>query len=303
MGSLPIFTLFYSLLPIACVLLVLNSISWCFILQLSEHLINFIVLFFQLTSELYLTNQLWSKNMSVLLKSITTASSCFLCLLISISRSTTLVTSLFFISSILKILNEKFISLVCICFSLTSCSSISVCVHPESTSVLILRFLPFFVFTFTHTFNSLSILLCQFGIIYLLWDFTGEISHTVPTWDLLQILFHALLFIICFLLDLLLLHWLSFFAILGNVCFLITFKASSHFFLFLLPTFLGHMAIFVAIKVLQLSIFEVVIVLSNIHGLSSPTICHSYSCFIVLSSFCEFIFLSNWYNHYFPLLE
>ena len=116
MGSLPIFPLFYSLLPIACVLLVLNSISWCFILQLSEHLINFIVLFFQLTSELYLTNQLWPKNMSVLLKSITTASSCFLCLLISISRSTTLVTSLFFISSILKILNEKFISLVCICF-------------------------------------------------------------------------------------------------------------------------------------------------------------------------------------------
>ena len=99
--------------------------------------------------------------------SIIIASSCFLCLLISISRGATLVTSPLFILSVLKTLNEKFINLVYICFSLTSCSSIPICVYPESTSALILRFLLFFVFTFACIFNSLSILLCQFGITYL----------------------------------------------------------------------------------------------------------------------------------------
>ena len=84
--------------------------------------------------------------MSILFKSITTASSCSLCLLISISRDTTLVTSLFFVLSALKTSNEKFISLVCICFSLTSCLSIPIYVHLESTSVLTLRFLLFFCF-------------------------------------------------------------------------------------------------------------------------------------------------------------
>ena len=109
-----------------------------------------------------------------------------LCLLILISRGTTLVISPFFILLALKTSNEKFIGLICILFSLTSCSLISVCVHPESTSIFTLRFLPFFVFTFACTFNSLSMLLCQFGIIYLFWEVTGEISHTMPTQDHLQ---------------------------------------------------------------------------------------------------------------------
>ena len=137
--------------------------------------------------------------MSVPFKFVTAASSCSLCLLISISRDATLVTSLFFILSVLKTLNEKFIGLVCIHFSLINCLSIPICVHLESTSALTLRFLPFFIFMFAHTFNFLSILLCQFGITYLFWEFTGEISHTMPTWDLLQnpislcCLFHLLI--------------------------------------------------------------------------------------------------------------
>ena len=57
--------------------------------------------------------------------------------------------------------------------------------HPKSTSVLILRYLPFFVFTFAHMFDSFSELFCWWGIIYLLGDFT-EISYTMPTQDLLQ---------------------------------------------------------------------------------------------------------------------
>ena len=147
---------------------------------------NFIVLFFQLTSRLCLTNQSWSKNMSIPFKSITIAFSYSLYPLISISRDTTLITSLFFILSALKTSNKKFISLVCIYFSLTNCSLIPICVYLESTSALTLRFLLFFVFTFAHMFNFLSILLHWFGITYLFWEFTKEISCTMPTQDLLQ---------------------------------------------------------------------------------------------------------------------
>ena len=67
-----------------------------------------------------------------------------------------------------------------------NCSSIPVCVYLESTSALTLRFLPFFVFTFACMFSSFLVLLYQIEIIYLLWEFTGEISCTVPTWDFLQ---------------------------------------------------------------------------------------------------------------------
>jgi len=121
--------------------------------------------------------------MSIPFKSITAASSYFLCLLILISRGTMLVTSLFFVPSMLKTSNEKFIGFVCILLFLTSYLSISIYVHSESTNVLTLRF---FVFTFTYTFNSLLTLLHWFGITYLFWEFTGEISHTVPIRDLLQ---------------------------------------------------------------------------------------------------------------------
>ena len=122
----------------------------------------------------------------MLFKSIPAASSCSLYLLISISRDATLVTSPFFILSALNTLNEKLIGLVWILLFLTNCSSIPMCVHLESTSALILRFLLFFVFIFAHTFSSFSVLLCQIRIIYLLWEFTGEISCTMPTQDLLQ---------------------------------------------------------------------------------------------------------------------
>ena len=123
--------------------------------------------------------------MSILFKSIIAASSCSLCLLISISRGTTLVTSLFFIPSVLKNLNEKFISFIYILLSFTSCLLIPVFVHLESTSTFTLRFLLFFVFMFACTFNSPLISLHQFRITYLFWEFTREISHTILTQNLL----------------------------------------------------------------------------------------------------------------------
>ena len=185
-GSLLILPLSCSLLPVVYILLVLNSISWCFILQLPEHLVNCIILFFQLTSGLCLTNQLCPKNMSIPFKSVTTASSYSLCPLILIYRGTILVTSLFFVLSMLKTSNEKFIGFVCILLSLTSCSLILVCVHPKSTSAFTLRFLLFFIFTFSYIFNSISTLLCWFWITYLFWEFIEEISCIVLTQDLLQ---------------------------------------------------------------------------------------------------------------------
>ena len=99
----------------------------------------------------------------------------------------TLVTSSFFIPSTLKTSNEKFSGFIWILLFLTSCLSISVCVHQESTNVLTLSFFLFFVFTSAYTFNSLfSLLLWQFGIIYLLWEFTWEISCTMLTRDRYQ---------------------------------------------------------------------------------------------------------------------
>jgi len=126
--------------------------------------VNFIVLLFQLC----LTSQSCPRNMSVPFRSITAASNHSLCLLTLISRGATLVTSPFLVPSALKTSNKKFIGFVGIIFSLTSYSSIPICVHPESTNAFTLRFLLFFVFTFACMFNSLSILLYQFGIIYLL---------------------------------------------------------------------------------------------------------------------------------------
>ena len=140
------------------------------------------VLFFQLTSGLCLTSQSCPKNMSVLFKSATATSNCSLWPLILISRSATLVTSLFFVLFALKTSNEKLIGFICILLSLTNCSSITICMHPESTSTFTFKFLPFFVFTSTRIFNShFLLLLQQFRIIYLLWEFTWEISYTVPT--------------------------------------------------------------------------------------------------------------------------
>ena len=124
--------------------------------------------------------------MSILFKSITAASSYSLCLLILISRDTTLVISPFFIWSALKTSNEKLIGFVWILLSLTNCSLILVCVYPESTNTLTLKFFLFFVLTFACMFNSFSALLCQLGIIYFFWEFTRKISYTMSTQDLLQ---------------------------------------------------------------------------------------------------------------------
>ena len=125
-----------SIVSIALVHLDLNCMSLCFIVQFPGHLVNLIVLFFQLTSRLCLTNQSCPRNMSVLFRSVTAASRVSLCPLISISRDATLVTSLLFIPSVLNTSKEKLISLVWILLSLTSCLLISVCVHLESTSAL-----------------------------------------------------------------------------------------------------------------------------------------------------------------------
>ena len=120
-GSLPISLLSYSVVSMAFVLLVLNLMSLCFIVQFPEHLVKLMVLFFQLTSGLCLTSQSCPKNMSVPFKSITATSNYSLWLLILISRNATLVTSLFFIPSVLKTSNEKLIGFICILLSLTSC--------------------------------------------------------------------------------------------------------------------------------------------------------------------------------------
>ena len=177
--------MFCSLFFVAYILLVLNFISWCFILHNPRHLVNYIILFFQLISGLCLTSQSCSQNMSMLFRSITAASNCSLCLLILISRGAILLISLFFVLSVLKTLNEKLIGFIWIFLFLTNCSSIPICVHSESTNVLTLRFFLFFVLTFAHMFNSFSKLLHWLGIIYFFWDF-AEISCTVPTWDLCQ---------------------------------------------------------------------------------------------------------------------
>ena len=160
----------------------------CFIIQFPGHLVNLMVLFFQLTSGLCLTSQSCPKNMFILSKSITAASSFSLCPLILISRGATLVTSPFFVPLALNTLKEKFIGFVWILLSLTSCLSIHMCVHLESTSASTFNFLLFFVLIFACTFNSFFLSLVQrFRITYLLfWEFTWKISCTVPTRDLRQ---------------------------------------------------------------------------------------------------------------------
>ena len=186
-GSLPTLPLSYSILFVAVCLLVLNQMSSCFIVQCPGHLVNRIITFFQLTSGLCLTSQSWPRNISILSRFVTAASSCSVCLLILISRGATFVTSPFFVPSTLKTSNEKSIGFVGIFLSLTNYSSIPVCVHPESTSALTSSFFLFFILMFACMFNSrFPLLLRQFGIMYLFWEFTWKISCTVPTRDLCQ---------------------------------------------------------------------------------------------------------------------
>ena len=124
----PLSCFLLSVVFVALVLLELNHMSLCFIVQFPGHLVNLIIPFFQLTSGLCLTNQLCPRNMSVPSRSVTPASKVSLCPLISIPRGATLVTSLFFVPLVLNTSNKKFIGLVWILLSLTSCLLIPVCI-------------------------------------------------------------------------------------------------------------------------------------------------------------------------------
>ena len=289
----------------ALILLVLNYMSSCFVIQLPGHLVNLIVLFFQLISGLCLTSQSWPKNMSILFKSVTAASSISLCPLILISKGTTLVTFLFFVLSVLKTSNEKFIGFVWILLSLTNCLSITVCVHLESTRALAFNFFPFFIFTSACTFNShFPLLFRQFGIMYLFWDFTWEISYTVPTRDLCQnppcsSHFHCLI-----LSGPSFFHCLLSFVVSGDMSFLVAFEAHSGLSFFLLYlVFLCHMSILVVVEALQLPILKVLVGPSNVHWLSPSTIHYSSACLVIMAFFCGFISLSDWCYCHFPFFK
>ena len=118
-GFLPISCCSLSWLSIFYAHLVLNSISWYFVLHNLEHLVNYILSSFQFTSGLYLTNQLCPRNISVLFKSVTTTLMYSLCLLILTLSSTILVTSLFLVLFTLNTSKKKSTSFVCILLSLT----------------------------------------------------------------------------------------------------------------------------------------------------------------------------------------
>ena len=140
---------------------------------------NFIVPLFQSTSGLCFTNQSYPKNMSIPFKSVTAASIHSLCPLISTSSSANCVTSLFFVLSALKTLNNLFIGSVLIFSSLTNCSSILVWVHSESTSAYSYNSFLFFILILVCMFNSLSLLFLWFRITYQFWDLLYREVHCI----------------------------------------------------------------------------------------------------------------------------
>jgi len=148
-----------SWLSIGYILLVLNDISWYYILHVLGHFINYIFSIFQFTSGLCLTNQLYSKNMSMPFKSMTAISMFFLCLFISTSSGAYHVTSSFLVPSVLKTSNNLSIGSILIFSSFTSCLSIPMCMHPESTSIYNCSFFPFLVLMLVCIFN---LFLCCF---------------------------------------------------------------------------------------------------------------------------------------------
>ena len=86
--------------------------------------------------------------------------------------------------------------------------------------------------------------------------------------------------------------------------FLLAFKTGSCIsFFFLCLAFLRHMSIFVAVEALWLPVLKVVIGPPNIHWLSSPSVCRSCGCLVILLSFCGLISLSYRCDCHFPLLE
>jgi len=103
-----------------------NIISWYLILYFFGHFVNYILIIFQFTSELYLTNQLYSRNMFMPFKPITAMLIHSMYLLISSSNDINYVTSLSLVLSILKTLNDLFIGFILIFSFFTNCLSISV---------------------------------------------------------------------------------------------------------------------------------------------------------------------------------
>ena len=161
--------------------------SWCFDLHVFGHLVNHIVPLFQFTSGLCFTNQSYSKNISVSFKSVTTALICSLYLLISTFSSTNHITSPFFVPSVLKTLNDLFISSILILSSLTSYLSIPVWVYLKSTNTCNLNSFLFFVLILVCTFNFLALLFHWFGITYWFWKLLcTKICCIVPTLNLQQ---------------------------------------------------------------------------------------------------------------------
>ena len=97
-----------------------------------------------------------------------------------------------------------------------------------------------------------------------------------------------------FFLNLLFLHQLCFFTVLGYMPFFVTLETFPYFSFFLLRlAFLCYVSILVAVEVLWLSILEVVVGLSNIHGLFLLSIGYSYAHFVVVSFFCGLVSLFN----------
>jgi len=146
--------------------LVLSVISWCFVLHIFGHFVNYIIPLSQFTFKLCLTNQLCPRNMSVPVKSITIMLIFSLYLLISTLSGVNHINSLFFVLFALNTLNNIFTSFVLIHSFLTSCLSIPVWVYSESTNTYSCSFFLFYVLILAYMFSSLSLLFLQYKITY-----------------------------------------------------------------------------------------------------------------------------------------
>ena len=182
--SLPISWCFLSVLSVGCNILVLdiNKMFWCFVLYSFRHLVNHIVPLSQLTSGLCLTNQLYSKNMSMLFESMTTALIFSIYSLIPTFSGTNLVTSLFLVLFALNTLNDLFIGSVLILSSFISCLFILVYVYPESTSALSYDIFLFDILMFVYTLSFLSLLSLCWEMTYWFRDLLYiEVCYTMST--------------------------------------------------------------------------------------------------------------------------
>ena len=106
------------LLSVGCSLHVfdIKVMFWYLILHFLGHFVNYIVPVFQFTSGLYLTNPLYSRNMSMLFKFVTAMSIHSIYPLISGSSGVNCITSPFLVLFTLKTLNNLFTGSVLIFF-------------------------------------------------------------------------------------------------------------------------------------------------------------------------------------------